>query len=209
MNLIYPLLNTTRDNYRELKYSIRSICAQYEVSNVILVGGLPDWFHGEHIQHIDYGPTRKEENIFHKIKAAGVDGMFCNDDHFLLNKLSLHHKGLMRETAKLRNPQSSYGRTLKNTLDCLGYDINDYDTHCPMMVTVEGLAKVKEDWPVWGYGFKTMYAYANGLQGIPYPDCKLQHIPDKIDREWFSTHDGVTGFEKVEKMFTEKSKFEK
>lgn len=209
MTLIYPLLNSSLNNYYELKYSIRSICSVYTVTRVILVGGKPDWYTGEHIPFKDYGPIRKEENIFHKVRATGVDGMFCNDDHYLLAQLELHHKGSMHANYLVKKKNSSYARTLKNTLSVLGEDVNDYDTHCPMFVTAEGLSKLQDNWPQWGFGFKTMYCYTNNLTGCYYPDAKYQVIPDVIDRPYFSIQDGCANINKLEVLFTKKSIFEK
>lgn len=209
MTLIYPLLNTSPNNYYELRYSIRSFCSVYPVTRVIIVGGLPYWFTGEHLPHKDYGPIRKEENIFHKVRAAGVDGMFCNDDHFILQPIELHHKGLMKDNLAKRVPNQSYSRTMKNTINLLGEGIADYDTHQPMFVTAEGLKEVQDNWPQWGYCFKTMYCYANRLQGSFYPDAKYQHLPNKIERPYFSTQDGCTGLEKLNSLFPNSSIFEK
>jgi hypothetical protein len=215
MVVIIPLLNGSRNNYFDLKHALRSFDKWLNPDRIILVGGKPDWFKGEHIPHPDYFPVHKEKNIFDKLKAGAdvVNGefMFCNDDHFLLAPYQgLLHKGRMDYNVTTYSDHGSYRKTLENTMTYFNRDIEDYGIHYPMLMTTEGVNKIQADWRVqYGYEVKTMYCYTNHEYGKFHPDLKLNHIPKEINRLFFSTSDICDNSHKVlPLLFPDKSKFE-
>ncbi len=213
MDVVIPLIN--QRNFFELKYAIRSFERWFNPERVVLVGGKPDWFTGEHIPFPDYNPLFKEKNIHDKTKAGakllGSPFLFCNDDHFVLAPYwGLHHKGKMNDCLKQRNRNGTYGRMMVNTMDIFGEDIFNYDTHCPMMMDLAGIENIKLDWSIHnGYCFKTSYAYSNGLTGEFYEDGKYNTIPGEIKRLYFSTTESCNNLHVLERIFPTKSKFEK
>lgn len=212
MDVLIPLINGR--GFYELRYALRSFEAHFKPDRILIVGGKPDWYKGEHLPFKDYGPIFKEKNIFDKTVAGAEllsgDFYFCNDDHFVMAPYwGLHHKGKMADNLRSRNRNGSYGRMMQNTIDIFGDHINNYDTHCPMVMNKAGLDKIKLDWSIhFGYGFKTSYVYSNGLDGDFYDDGKFNTIPREIKRPYFSTTESCTNLNYLQRLFPNKSKYE-
>ena len=205
MKLVIPLKNDC--NYEQLRFALRSITANHDITECVLVGGKPSWYTGYHIPHKDYGPIFKEANIRDKVLAARVKGsfMFANDDHILFSPLTeTYNKGLLSDCLRTRIGNGSYTRCLRNTLEHYG-DVDNVDTHCPMIMTGEGVEKTNFDWPQFGIGFKTCYAQENGVSSTYMEDCKVYDIP--VGRPWFSMQDRFP-LQKLTQYFPEKSIFE-
>ena len=204
--IVIPLLNS--GPYEQLRYALRSITTHMPIDRCILVGGKPNWYNGEHIQHEDYGLLRKEENIRDKVIAGAPDCsfLFANDDHILLAPITTTwNKGPLSSTLVGRNPNGTYGRLLHNTIQRYG-DVPNVDCHCPMMMTGEGVKRTALfDWPQFGIGFKTAYAQENWLESVYIPDCKTDKLPE--DRQWFSMTDTFDVRQLVD-LFPNPSKFE-
>ena len=217
MDVIIPLLNSSRDNYLELRYAIRSFQRWLNPDRVIIVGGKPSWFKGVHLQHEDYIAVFKERNIFDKLKLGAQhttgDFYFCNDDHFLMAPYQgLHHKGYMYETKATKPLSGSYWQTLNNTQAALvGKSTLDYDTHYPILMNKDVLNSIDADWKVqYGYGVKTLYAYHQKERGEKHPDHKYNHIPSEIHSPYFSTSDICDNKAvMLPRLFPIKSNFEK
>lgn len=214
MDVIIPVRNNP-DNFT-LRYAIRSICLYEQVDNVIIVGGKPAWFSGTHIPHEDYTLDRKEDNIRDKTFAGSKHTtgpfIFANDDHYLLAPLPpvTHNKGKLAECIKVRMPNGSYTRLLKNTFDIYG-DVDNVDTHCPMVMTPEGVERCMFDWPQWGIGFKTTYAQENGVESVYHPDAKINDVlrANLISSPYFSTAAGCRNLQHLKNIFPDPCRFEK
>ena len=207
MTILIPLLN--RDPGEQLRFALRSITTHMPVTRCILVGGKPKWYTGEHVPHPDYTPDRKEENIRDKV-IAGSKGvgefLFANDDHILQSPFSgVYDKGLLSTTLAGRYSGGSYARLLQNTINRYG-DVPNVDTHCPLMMSEEGVQRTLFPWPTFGIGFKTCYAQENGLHSVTAPDIKVPRgVPDA---PWFSITDNYR-VRDLEKIFPKPCKFEK
>lgn len=213
MVVIIPLRNQSKNNYYELRFALRSICIHNPIERCLLVGGKPEWYTGEHIQHVDYVSEFKEQNIRDKtVTAARIikgDFLFANDDHFLLTPYTgVHNKGLLSDTLKNRQPNGSYTRLLQNTLSYFG-DVENVDTHCPMLMNSEGVERTVFDWPKWGLGFKTTYAQVNKIPSVYHPDQKVADVSQVKDGLYFSTYEGAKNLTLLLDMFPVKSIFEK
>jgi hypothetical protein len=86
MDILYILANRSATNYRELRYSLRSVCQNMDHGKVIIVGGLPAWCQG--VEHVDGRDDHGNRaiNIQRKTLAALKSGkvgetfaMFCDD----------------------------------------------------------------------------------------------------------------------------------
>lgn len=209
MNLVIPLLNSS--NYNQLRFALRSITKHHSIDNCILVGGKPTWYKGDHITHKDYGPVFKEHNIRDKTLTAARtftgEFMFANDDHILLAPLTTtYNKGLLSECLSKRVGTGSYTRCLQNTFDYYG-DVQNTDTHCPMIMDAAGVDKTAFDWPQFGIGFKTAYCQENGIESEYYPDCKVASLKEVRSRLWFSMNDNFP-VKDLFAYFPDKCKFE-
>lgn len=210
MNLLIPLLNRPS---QELKYAIRSICLHNTIDRCLIVGGKPSWYIGEHLPHPDYhGYHLKEENIRDKTNAGAktLNGefLFANDDHFVTAPYpGVHNKGLLSYCLKDRQKNGSYTRMLLNTFHKFG-DIPNCDTHCPMIMNTDGVAKTMFEWPLWGIGFKTTYAAMNDIASTFHEDNKLHEIPDMVPIPYFSTYADCKNLHRLAEIFPDKSIFE-
>ena len=207
MILIIPIKND--GNYNQLRFSLRSITSHHDITDCILVGGKPAWYTGKHIPHKDYGPVFKEANIRDKVLASGVTGrfLFANDDHILLQPITnVYNKGLLSDCLKKRIGNGSYTRCLRNTLEHYG-DVDNVDTHCPMFMDAEGVKKTNFEWPEFGIGFKTCYAFENNIQSVYMEDCKVSKLSQVNNRMWFSCKDDFNTAE-LFGLYPEKCKFE-
>lgn len=207
MQLVIPLKSDNR--YEQLRLALRSICTHHDITDCVVVGGKPKWYTGKHIPFKDYGPVQAGENIRDKTIAGAelVQGefMFANDDHILLEPLTeTYNKGLLSGCLAQRRGNGTYTRLLRNTLDHYG-DVPNIDTHCPMFMTTEGVQKTAFKWPLFGLGFKTVYAQENNLSSVYEEDCKVREYP--AGRKWFSMVDNFN-LEPLYKIFPVKSKFE-
>lgn len=140
----------------ELRYSIRSIVANSEVSNIWVVGGKPDWYTGKYIPVNVAGSktTKVVENLKAITESPDISEEFIlmNDDFFILDKvdsiLPMHNGSLMDKINLYLDivPRSSYTRSLHKTHSWLkrrGIDNPiDYELHVPMPMTKTNLAKI-------------------------------------------------------------------
>ena len=207
MNLVIPLKND--NNYEQLRYAMRSITTHHEIHKCFIVGGRPDWYTGNHIIHKDYSARFKEHNIRDKVLTACLhfpgEFLFANDDHILLQPINeVYNKGLLSDCLRSRAGHGSYTRCLRNTMERYG-DVDNVDTHCPMVMDAELVSNTGFDWPDFGIGFKTCYAQENGISSVYMDDCKTDKIPQ--GREWFSMTD-IFPVRKLAELFPIKSKFE-
>lgn len=213
-DIVIPLIRSTCDNHRELRYALRSMQANLiGIGKLILVGYKPNWCNADiHIPHADTQRKEfKEHNIAQKLLAAPVEQfLYCNDDHFILRRY---------RASKFPNYYSTtfggsgnYIKTIENTRAKLG-EVNNYDVHCPILINKNRLAEaIPLQWPPFGYCVKTLYAH--DLKGKECVDTKIIH-PDRFDLtgcDWFSTNDGIMKgrlLKTVAKLFPNKSRWER
>lgn len=229
-DIVIPLGARSYDNYRELRYCLRSLQKHLKgISQVFIIGHKPDWITDViHIPCEDDPRSRfKERNICNKMLAAcrdervSNDFLMVHDDHYLLQDFEagsfpyVHH-------GMLTPGPGQYGETKRNTMALLSDVPNDYDSHCPILFNKERFvnAMSKADWSKWyGYLVKTLYCVYNGIRAEYYPDLKIRYMPtveairEAIKgRRWFSTGDRVFNNsamkEVMEKLYPQKSKYE-
>lgn len=212
--------------HTDLIYCLRSL-EKYvsDLGGITLVGDLPRIIQG--VKHIpakdDNGYQWAARNIYRKLKLAAEryeQFLVVHDDHFLLQPVTgseypYYHRGPIDPTGKT----FGYNKLLGNTIDQFP-GANDFDVHCPMLMTAEGLSKLETlDWTKpYGYGVKTAYCYLNGIEGELFTDLKIAGPMKKEEilklleyRQVFSTGSGAyTGeMEKALKsLFPRPSKFE-
>lgn len=218
MTILIPLSATgSRHDNIELRYALRSLCMHQPRDKVIISGALPEWI--RNVEHVPYPdavrPKFREKNILDKIDAALTDeAIVMHDDHFLLAPVTpMQYCGdciFKRASLSHHNP---YKRTVSNTAEIAGWKHGWYDIHAPFHVTRHGLDKVKRyDWSKpYGYGLKTLYAYANGIQGSQYPDLKIIDDLNVYGRKWFSIDDRSFDYgivDLLERLYPKMSKYE-
>lgn len=238
-SIVIPLASNgfgSRWGDTELRYCLRSIEKHLKgYGDIFLIGHKPNWVKNIiHIPATDGDKIyEKEKNIFNKIMLAVNDErvtddfLFMNDDHYLMHDYEAkgfpyYYHGTGAEQINKRT--DPYSTTLKNTYPhALGAFIASYwDIHCPILYNKEGVRLIaEEDWTKkWGYCIKTLYCEEMEIEGIEYPDLKIQdqflsysEIKELIKgRAWFSIHDRCRNdsmLAVLQELYPKKSKYEK
>lgn len=233
IDVVVPLGNGSRWHDNELRYCLRSIEQHLKgYGEIFIIGEKPEWL--TNIIHIPFKESSntkyRERNIYEKIIVACADirlgkrFIFFNDDHYLLQDIKAdefpyHYKGAMEGNANNRRATDPYGNTLRNTLKVTSNQVNNYDTHCPIVYDKELFATSvgRLDWVVpFGYAIKTVYCYYNGITGEYYEDCKaglqgVEQLREIVkDRLYFSTAPKMGKALKMflEELYPNKSKYE-
>jgi hypothetical protein len=170
-------------NNEELRYSIRSLYANYKNATVWVVGEKPDWYVGNFI-YVEQGHS-KFNNVLESIKVVCSSDqikssfVLMNDDFFILkpiNPYNMYHGGkLSSKIDKYDNlmPSASYVQMLKNTfyqLTKLGVsDPLDYELHIPMMMNKKKLFRSLRQGVLW----RSMYGNLNKVGGEMMDDVKV------------------------------------
>jgi hypothetical protein len=212
--------------HKDLLYCLRSLDKYVQdFGRVIIVGDAPNIIRG--VVNIpsgdESGYQRAAKNIYRKLElAAEISDQFLvvHDDHFLLRDIvaseyPYYHRGPINPEGK----PSGYQKLLENTIEQF-HGANDFDVHCPILMTAEGLQKLEAlDWEKpYGYGIKTAYCYLNNIEGEMFSDLKIKSPMNKDEilkrlegRQVFSTGSAAyTGqMEKVLKhLYPKPSRFE-
>lgn len=228
-DIVIPLNKRSYVDNLELLYCLRSIETFLKgVGNVFIIGHCPEWVVNViHVPVLDDPRNRfRDKNIMHKMMVAchypTVSGNFLmvHDDHFLLEPVEAGQFPYVHHGSMIPGP-GQYGKTKENTMALLGREINDYDSHCPILFN-KGLFResmLLADWDKWyGYCIKTLYCVSNNIQGEYYPDLKIKYV-DRLDvrdaikgRRWFSTGDrafyDASLKDILQELYPNKSKYE-
>lgn len=238
-SIIIPVKSGSKNNYKELIYSLRSFERHLNgFGDIFIIGKKISSLRGLKYINANDDPKSmyKERNIFRKISLAcshpevSDEFIFANDDHFLLHdfdvdNLPFYHKGDLEDT--LSKNTGDYRKSLNHTRKYLiskGKPTLDYDTHFPMIyeknrfIDTFVCKDINWDRP-FGYVIKSLYANMVGVNGEFGGDCKIQHkmryneIVDKIgSRLFFSTSDGCLNDDMMRflnEKFPTKSKYER
>jgi hypothetical protein len=229
-DIVIPLGNRSTVRNLELRFALRSIQKHLKgVGQVVVIGETVDWVQNiSHIPHEDDPRSRfKERNIANKMinvckdKRVSENFLMWHDDHFALQDFEAKDFPLAHH-GKINPGPGQYGSTKQNTISLFGANINDYDSHCPILFNKKKFINTipKIDWNKWyGYCLKTVYCVMNELQAEYYPDLKIRHAnsTDEIrgaiaGRRWFSIGDRVWagGYMKevLQELYPEKSMYE-
>lgn len=176
----------------QLRYALRSWCANIPHRNVWLVGYRPPWV--RNVKHIPtrQGPGRtKYQNTTAGMQAVcehpDVSGSFVymNDDFFVLKRLDqvpVLHRGPVREVEAYYEARGSgaYLRGMRETRELLaglGHpDPLSYELHVPMPVGKAGmLAALDVGRHLDVVHKRTLYGALAGLGGERIEDVKILH----------------------------------
>lgn len=198
MNDIVIPLGSSRTDFLDLRYALRSIEKHVKNYNeIVIVGERPSWIQGViHIPHRDVSDIRfKERNILRKIYAACIknglteDVLFSNDDIFFLDEIDatnypFYYKGTCEDSYNANS--STYRITMKRTMNLLknrGFEDRNFDTHCPIIynrhIFVNTFNNIDFETP-YGHGIKTLYSTFNKKKPVFMGDLK---ISKKVSKE--------------------------
>lgn len=168
----------------ELRYSIRSVLANFEkCRNIWVVGGKPDWYTG------NFMPVRPVGNAYANVRhnlqqvidnpKISKNFLLMNDDFFILRKLNsgiVYHGGLLIN--RCMEHQASvgpnlYARSLSQTDTFLKRngikEPLNYELHTPMVLNKKKLSSVVGQ----PYQVRSMYGNLNNIGGTKIQDVKI------------------------------------
>lgn len=192
MVLIMPLIRANYDNI-ELRFALRSMA--HIADHVVIIGYRPRWL--MNVEHIPFTDNPrliyKELNIYNKVCAAldrYDEFIFANDDHFVMPGFDFN-VNYYNGTLGMLNASHGYKVTVQNTIDLLGPDARNFDTHCPIIIRKKYFeVSFKNVYFGKHYGFCMKSVYAANMLGEYEPDHKINSEAfDIAGRKYFSVSD--------------------
>jgi hypothetical protein len=237
MDVVYILGDGSRWYNNEIRYSLRSLQANFKYRNVYIIGECPSWIHG--VIHIPVKDSKsnaegvKLYNARHKYSTAcnepGISENFVlmNDDFFFLKEVeeiknySRGKLGDMMEKHPTKN--GYYYKSLADTRNRIRRfgvkDPIDFEVHAPIIFNKEKLAqtidKIGND---RAYSFRSCYGNMWKIEPEMVMDFKAASLPEFIyqtnkDREFLSTNDSLVSIQEfrlwIQRKFPKPSKYEK
>ena len=191
----------------ELRYSLRSVEANFPHSKLVFYGGcpngmLPDLYHGV-VQH---GAT-KWERVTAMIRMACNDDAISddfwlfNDDFFVMKRTKepdpQYNGDLYRHIVQIENRHSmttsAYSKKLRETviqLERKGYGTLNYAVHVPILINKQKAIDTLNEFS--GYPmFRSLYGNMHKIGGRNEEDVKVNKPFDSFDKnsKFLSTND--------------------
>ncbi|WP_094359937.1 hypothetical protein [Mycobacterium marinum] len=210
LDIVYPV--RPGDDNDELRYSLRTLEANYPHGQIWIVGHQPNWL--TNINHIpgNRHPYR-QGNIYHNILTAcrhpDTPQQFAifNDDFFITEpiiEIPTVYRGTLTDHIELprlkNNPTGWWAQSLRTTLVCLQASPDcptrlnpiSYELHVPFIINKQAMAQTlqrfthiaPENPPQW----RSLYGNLNNIGGYQHPDCKMSR-PGEIRTPFHSTDD--------------------
>jgi hypothetical protein len=192
----------------ELRYSLRSVEANFPSGKIWVVGGKPSWYSGNYIRV--RSTSSKQNNAIKNLSAIvqsdeiPEEFILMNDDFFVIKpvkEIKTYHGGSLKDKIVLRReitPGSRYPELLSKTygfLQKIGVsEILDYDIHVPMKMSKTGLKESLS----FGTQWRSTYGNTYRLGGEKIEDVKvygsgnlleLSYDIENLKYEYLSTDD--------------------
>lgn len=214
----------------ELRYSLRSICKNFDFNKVWFYGGCPEWANPDEVVLFDqtgenkWMKTRSTFRSIFENDAITPDFYLFNDDFYIMWKyyqtIPITNGTLDMQAYRItckNGHESLYTKRLQQTASILrskGLDTISYECHVPMLVNRErGLLTLDTFTP--DATFRSSYGNLFGIGGIIKPDSKIADLNVEPDPAWSilstvdeSFKDGIVG-KYVRNKFPAKCRFEK
>lgn len=193
----------------ELRYSLRSVEANWPYFRVWFCGGCPDGIKPDKMMKLIQPGLNKWEKVQNSIikvcenNEITEDFWLFNDDFFVMKKRKVDFEPQYNgkiidyiEQIKKKHcgSHSEYTVRLMNTIDTLekaGFGTLNYEVHKPMLINRAKALEVLERFPNVG-GFRSLYGNYWQIGGENQHDMKIKAIGefDWSDWEFLSTSDG-------------------
>lgn len=167
----------------ELRYSIRSVVAQFPDAEVWVVGHAPGWYTGNYINTVQ--DKNVYSNAYLNLQTAALSEdipeeiVIMNDDFYIIDDIDsipVFYEGTLENKAMqyFDNNQVSYARKISNTnnkLVKMGFDMPlSYELHVPFPVEKSKLLGVlKSNTTLW----RSLYGNIFNLGGTMMQDVKV------------------------------------
>lgn len=199
LDIVYPV--RAGDNNPELKYSLRSLEANYPHATVWIVGYKPPWV--TNVEFIPGNQRALRANIYFNLLAAcehpgvGDDIVVFNDDFYItqpVGEIPTYYRGtLQAHIDKVRRPGHWWTESLITTQQCFTGTPLSYELHTPFVASKQLMRETLEQFadvqPINPPQWRTLYGNLHAIGGTPHPDPKaLQRGP--LNTPFHSTDDG-------------------
>ena len=228
-DIVYILRNDIESD--EVRYSLRSVEANFPVNKVWIYGGKPEGIEPDEMVEVVQVGSNKWQKVNNTLglicsnDKITPDFWLFNDDFFVMQPvtdLDPMYAGTLEERVerikqRWNGRASAYSRQLSNTARVLieqGYDTVDYALHVPMLINrAKGLQTLKKfnGFPM----FRSLYGNHHRIGGVRIKDVKIQSVDKQpTGREvLLSTNDqsfsnGKVG-EYIRAAFPDRCKYEK
>jgi glycosyltransferase involved in cell wall biosynthesis len=169
-------------SYEEIRYSIRSVVKYHGNVNIVIIGGKPEWYLGEHHPFPDEDPC-PYINVWRKLEYACTLYPFftyMDDDFFLTEKFIPRHffNHSWNEIIKKHGIKDSvdgghWTKVLNNTGDVMPKDAKMHCIHAPLPIISMNFLRISADYPGRliepSYVPRQIYCHHEKLFGRPYP----------------------------------------
>jgi hypothetical protein len=169
----------------ELRYSIRSVVNSFPNSRVWVVGGIPEWYCGDHI------PVNQDKNTYTNVlnnlmaiaDSLDISSKFVlmNDDFFIINKINKieyfyngllldkinRYKDLVGESGYITRLIKTYNRLKKLNVN----SPIDYELHIPFVMEKDNLRLILNKDGKFLY--RSMYGNRFNVKGTQIEDVKV------------------------------------
>jgi hypothetical protein len=196
IDILIPLGPGSKWDNNELRYCLRSICANLTGWRRIYIVGEPvDWLQKtpvcRHVPH-EQESVNKEARIARRVAWAFRNlplsdrVLFMNDDHVILKPADArtypnYYKASLERCAKVHPETSCYGKSLRATdaaLKAARHPAHSYDIHTPIIYERNKFLALRDWWDrsaelECGYVVKSVYGNVHGIGGERRPDCLL------------------------------------
>lgn len=216
----------------ELKYSLRSVEANFPHRKVWIFGGKPDGIHpDEFVPLKQYGTTKWEKvrNMLIKCcenKNVSEDFFLFNDDFYVMHPVKDYqpifdgniYKRIIQVEGRNYDKPSQYTMELRKMIHelekhCPDAPMNNYAVHMPMLINKEKALCVLKKFqsPM----FRTIYGNYWNIGGVEMKDMKILWTNQKIDDNapYLSSDDASFMSREigryVREKFKERSEYEK
>lgn len=226
MDVVYPI--RPGDDNEELRFSLRSLCANFPHARVWFIGHLPSWVQG--VNHVPGNiHSRYEANGYGNLQIAAhtedISEWFVifNDDFYVTEPVAeletLYHCTLDYHINMPRVQQNKgwFLAQLESTRDKLApYNIAEplsYELHIPMAVNKQKFGEILDryasDLPSNVPQCRSLYGNILGIGGRKVYDVKF-HGPAEIRKPFHSTEDSSFAYfrERLEAMFPDPCRYE-
>ena len=211
----------------ELKYSLRSVEANFPHRLVWFVGGKPDSLKPDRmLRHSQTGPTkwdRIKSSMLEVVKQDELSDEFFlfNDDFFVMKPFEGEFINYVDGTLddrinefRLENNMNRYAQTLvaaRNELASSGFETMNFEVHMPMLFKKADVSEALKKCP--SPQMRSIYGNVTGCEFMQHKDVKIHQVnmvPQ--DADFLSTSDKSFVFGEVgmyiRKVFDKSSRFE-
>ena len=187
--------NGARDNYKELKWSIRSL-KNVKYKNLVVIGKDIDWLSKDVLIEVDDCMGIKHANVINKLLIAcdsdkvSENFILMNDDFFFMRPQDIR-KFKKKELFMLSKGKGArYKAVIENTLDELEIpNPEDYELHYPMIINKVKFKEILNKYPWKSKELLHRSIYGNEMDEKDYTEISRDFKVYTYD-EWLRYKNG-------------------